>query len=900
MADTAPDRTETLLRTIELVLVEQGPMTEEQLVDAVFASTPELDGVSHGDLDGDRKDEVLDALEYEVLGALDADACPVGQLADGRWVWLPALLADRVLTHRVSAAEATHDVLALQPDLSGFATQLEFGGHEALIDGAPVAVVWNDLDPEALVERDIPADLVGEGGLLLPAGYLSARNVGAGDIIGMRITPSGFELTELSEPSASGPALATLARRLGDLIIRGDGDPIELDTAIWAACADEPELFTEALPPLAEALPECGLAWEGEWLAGAGFDFKRWRANKRIGMLVHRYQLTEDEAVAVLVSVSLYDQVCDVYIAARDAVDADGESGLAALAQEWGLDGPGLSMPVGTNQPGPGTRATVRASMALLVLPQVADAVLAETLGADDGFDDNGASALGVFAQTCEPMAPREARVALRWLRAKAYERLGDVTLAETTYVEAQTLDPDWPLNLLDLARYASDRGDAVRGLSLLQRAGALSSEPLVELLRKFQPTPRPELGRNQPCWCGSGRKYKVCHSRRETFPLAERADWLYQKSAGFLNEGPWWGAVAEVAAERARYAEGPEALTEAILDPMVGDLVLFEGGVFEEFLAVRGDLLPDDERSLAEQWLLVDRSVYEVSDARPGEGLTMRDVRTGDVHEVRERTASRQLKVGQLVCARVVPAGDTMQIFGGVQPVALGERDQLVALLDSEPDPVELSEFFTRRFAPALLQNTEGDPLVLCEATLRSGDPAALTAALDEEYERTEDTDVARWHELVTTDGMQRIRATLELDGSWLEVNTNSEARMDRVLAAVSALATVTVERQTREPTRDAHEFSRLAARTPDGGSTQPLDPSDPEVAAVLAQFTRDYERNWLDQKLPALAGYTPRQAAADPTRRDDLARLLDTFPDNPGDPALMSPRRLRAELGL
>jgi len=26
----------------------------------------------------------------------------------------------------------------------------------------------------------------------------------------------------------------------------------------------------------------------------------------------------------------------------------------------------------------------------------------------------------------------------------------------------------------------------------------------------------RPKLGRNDPCWCGSGRKYKVCHLPRE------------------------------------------------------------------------------------------------------------------------------------------------------------------------------------------------------------------------------------------------------------------------------------------------------------------------------------------------------------------------------------------------
>ena len=112
---------------------------------------------------------------------------------------------------------------------------------------------------------------------------------------------------------------------------------------------------------------------------------------------------------------------------------------------------------------------------------------------------------------------------------------------------------------------------------------------------------------------------------------------------------------------------------------------------------------------------------------------MTVRDVRTGDVHEVRERTASRQLKVGALICARIVPTGDTMQIFGGIEPVELHERDELISLLDSKPDPIDLVSFLTRRFAPPALRNTEGDPLVLCEVTLRTGDPAALIVELDE-----------------------------------------------------------------------------------------------------------------------------------------------------------------------
>ncbi|MGH3787783.1 MAG: SEC-C domain-containing protein, partial [Pseudonocardiaceae bacterium] len=488
-----------------------------------------------------------------------------------------------------------------------------------------------------------------------------------------------------------------------------------------------------------------------------------------------------------------------------------------------------------------------------------------------------------------------------------AHERLADIPQAEAAYHAAESLDPQWSPALVDLARYANDRGDAARGLALLRRAGAPPDHVLVEVLEHFQAMPRLDIGRNQPCWCGSGRKYKKCHLHNEQLPLEQRAAWLYQKAGMFLLDGPWRGAVIDAAGVRAQFAEAPDAMPGALGDPLVIDAVLFEGGAFAEFVTTRGVLLPDDERSLAEQWLLIDRSVYEIEHVRRAAGFTMRDVRTGDVHQVRERTASQTLKTGALICARVVPAGDTTQIFGGIEPVALHERDELIALLDSGPDPLDLVAFLTRRFAPPALCNTEGDPLVLCQATLRTGDPAALSAALDETYQRDDgDTgqgDAAQWIEHVATDGTEYIRAMLRLDGHELTIHTNSEARFDRVLNTLHSLdPTLTTVNQLRQPARDAREAATLAAHATRAGEdpAQRLDPSEPEVAAALDRFIRDYEQKWLDTPIPALAGHTPRQAAADPTRRGDLIQLLDYLPAHYDNPGTMNPDRLRTALDL
>ena len=156
-------------------------------------------------------------------------------------------------------------------------------------------------------------------------------------------------------------------------------------------------------------------------------------------------------------------------------------------------------------------------------------------------------------------------------------------------------------------------------------------------------------------------------------------------------------------------------------------------------------------------------------------------------------------------------------------------------------------------------------------------------------------------WFEHVITHGLQRIRAHLELSGDELHVHANSEARFERVLVTIRALdPSVTVLSETREPAGDVRAVQRLAARSSAAPATF-LDPAaNPAIAAALEEMARTYEAAWLDEPIPALAGHTPRECANDPTRRPDLIRLLDSFPQDTGQPGTMSPARLRAALGL
>jgi tetratricopeptide (TPR) repeat protein len=854
------DATETLAR----ILADHGPLHEDDIARRLQDS-----GVADPDT---VLDQILDEIE-----------CPAGQLVDDRWVWLPTVLAGRVFTHRLGADEAAHDILTVTPNLDPITALCEHEQYGRLADGSAVRIVLAGFDEELLEQRGIPPEVVDPlGVLLLAPGTLRALSVAEGDLVGVRLTAQGLVVERVTALPDSHGVCAAVGARLAAML---DADePVYFDAAVWTACVEDPAVFTEPLPPLCEIIDHYGLARHGEWLAPGGFDFARWQFDRGCAAMAERHDLDADDALALYTLVKLYDQMSLLLIDAA-AEDEPLEEALALAGED--PETPEVD----------GFVDLVAEIGAELADPLLAELLLAETVGTGRA----GAAALGMFAEVMEPKVPRAARVAFRWLRAVALARIGDIDEAERELLAAESMDPDWPLPLFDLARIASDRGDVERGLALLHRAGAGPEHPLVELLERHRTEPRRDLGRNEPCWCGSGRKYKKCHLGREQLPLAERVGWLYTKAGQHALLTGWNDLLAEAGYERCRYADDDsDALAVAMADPLVLDAVLFEGGAFAEFLKMRGSLLPDDERLLAEQWLLADRSVFEVEQVHRGQGVTVRDVRTGDTHEVRERAASRLLKPGQLVCARVVPVGDTMQFFGGLEPVALHERDPLIDLLDTGPDAVTLVAHLSRRFAPPALANTEGDPLAICEATVRVGDPAGIEAALDDTYDPVDGDEPPRWFEHVTTQGMLRIRAALVLDGDILRVEANSERRMDRVLATLARVdPSMSVLDDSRRPLRDAREAAELAKQLPVAGEDA-LDPDDPELAAFLDDFVRDYEIKWLDEPIPALDGHTPRQAADDPTRRGDLIKLLDTFPTGEASPGGMDADRLRAALGL
>jgi len=187
------------------------------------------------------------------------------------------------------------------------------------------------------------------------------------------------------------------------------------------------------------------------------------------------------------------------------------------------------------------------------------------------------------------------------------------------------------------------------------------------------------KVGRNDPCPCGSGRKYKKCCLRRgaprpepgrrpghEPDPIHDLDEELVYELIDFAveNLGAAWRRRKEP------FTHPDE--TSQLSYPWAVYHHRVEGEtVVERYLREQGHRLSRQQRA----WLVAQQaawlSIWEVTAVDPGVGLTARDLLSGEVREVHEVTASRMVLVRDVLLARVVDY-DGRAFISGLYPCSL------------------------------------------------------------------------------------------------------------------------------------------------------------------------------------------------------------------------------------
>ncbi|MET0909018.1 MAG: SEC-C domain-containing protein, partial [Ilumatobacteraceae bacterium] len=338
---------------------------------------------------------------------------------------------------------------------------------------------------------------------------------------------------------------------------------------------------------------------------------------------------------------------------------------------------------------------------------------------------------------------------------------------------------------------------------------------------------------RNDPCPCGSGRKYKTCHLGRETHSLEDRAGWLYIKADRFLRDR-FPELVDDLAGVIADPLDQPELFDLMVDSTLVPDLVLHEDGVFAEFLAARAGILPPDEAQLGEQWAATDHAVFEVIEIHAHD-VELREVTGGDHISVRHIDFGEQIRPTTLVVGRPLPIADHHRAFGGLMPCPPVHLNRLLTALASGSSD-EIASVIADIVAPPVLTNTDGHDLVAHRITWAVEDPTVVGEALVAAGLQAAGAD--RWTLIRLSRELDDVTvATVTLDGDRLTGDVNSAERAEElqrlVTAALPGAGLLDV---------DARPFE-LPPGTPVDEIDDPMDEPGPELRAALAEITARFD---------------------------------------------------------
>jgi SEC-C motif len=320
-------------------------------------------------------------------------------------------------------------------------------------------------------------------------------------------------------------------------------------------------------------------------------------------------------------------------------------------------------------------------------------------------------------------------------LRARVEEGSGRSDEARQLTGSCLQLEEDLLPAIRDAMEYELCAGNWARAWELASAIGSDDvAEPLLWVLDRLR---RPALGverasRNQPCPCGSGRKYKACCRVRDldggVHPLPHRAPALYAMLATYARRGP----NRKVSDRMAACAIGaPHAAMLAL------DLAIFDGGIARRFLSARGHLLRDDERDLLGEWLAEPMDMYEVSWVKRGSELSLRSV-VGGPQRVGQRDRLFSLSVRRLdiVIGRLLPdgarpdgGGRHLQALGGMGILPRDLREDAGALFADGPVAPGSVPLFGERLlsqfagrSPTVFETADGDEYRWCETRIEVG----------------------------------------------------------------------------------------------------------------------------------------------------------------------------------
>lgn len=417
------------------------------------------------------------------------------------------------------------------------------------------------------------------------------------------------------------------------------------------------------------------------------------------------------------------------------------------------------------------------------------------------------------------------------------------------------------------------------------------------------------KTGRNDPCPCGSGKKYKKC-CLSSTFVETGREESirerLVQDLLGFFKKNfrdrlddarsIFWGDF-----EPAKYLNEN---TLRLADINFWEWVVYDHVVDEENNKTLIDLYMEENRRLSsdEHRLLTMMknsviSLYEVQEVFPEKGLLLKDLLLGGEYDVQEKAATRSLRKWDIFAARLLLIDANYIMSGSVYPYPLKQKERILEDLqgsfeDYQADyPSDTLDEFLKRNSDAfsfywydLIQNppplklatTSGEPFLFSKAIFEIKDKEAVINRLKQIEGFEQDENGFGWFDKRDKDGSATILGNIEIKGDTMTLECNSKKRLEvgkKIILKGASGALVHKIDTFQDPMQALKSFEGKAEKKTENEIPMEIQQQ------LYTQFMQKHSEKWLKERIPALDGKTPLQAIKTGEGRRKVAELLKSF---------------------
>jgi len=421
------------------------------------------------------------------------------------------------------------------------------------------------------------------------------------------------------------------------------------------------------------------------------------------------------------------------------------------------------------------------------------------------------------------------------------------------------------------------------------------------------------KIGRNDPCPCGSGKKYKKCCLEKDKAQRRynDAKQNLLSKLVDFFHEDRFIEQADELTANYIAII-GVDDAEELVEDEYVQFLNVglfdapMEGNkrLVEIFYEEEGEHLPPQEREILENMLDMTIGIYEVQAYEQGKGFLVENLMEKErFHVVVDEEGMQVIKKWDIVIARISKIGYENQIVGAAVVLPNETKNQLLEfvyawLADYRKDNKKASiKEFLRNCAMEVLAsakdvsylrrqnrvivNRDGDRVEMCSARYSINNISFIKQALEShpniQLESSQkDRCTLSWiadTPFKEAGVLQRtILGTITLEKDSLLLQTNSRNRLEKGKQLIQKLLGIAAKHE-KDTIESVEEF--LKRNKKELKDTKSVAPS-PEIKKIERTFLEDYYRQWVDEPLPSLGGRTPREASRIPQLRGKLMELF------------------------